>query len=43
MFTIGLATGIFAGTIIGFSVCAILAVAKRSDEMPENLRGHGQD
>ena len=35
MFWIGLATGLFLGAILGFTLCAILIISKQSDEQME--------
>lgn len=35
MFWIGLATGIFLGAILGFSLCAILVISKQADREME--------
>ena len=35
MFWIGVATGLFLGAILGFSLCAILVISKQADEQME--------
>ena len=32
MFWIGLATGLFLGTILGFLICAIMVISKKADK-----------
>jgi len=32
MFWIGLATGLFLGAILGFSICALLVISKQADK-----------
>ena len=37
MFWTGLATGIFLGAILGFSLCAILVISIQADEQAKNI------
>ena len=32
MFWIGLATGLFLGSILGFSICALMVISKKADK-----------